>query len=79
MRQLLQHGWYLSFGTLFNEESARTCPPERLLAETDDKDVPVGLVYERIAQVRGTTVDALAAQMRENYGKLFGNAVIQAL
>ena len=79
MRQLLQHGWYLSFGTLFNEESARTCPPERLLTETDDKDVPVGLVYERIAQARGTTVDALAAQMRENYGKLFGNAVIQAL
>jgi TatD DNase family protein len=79
MRQLLQHGWYLSFGVLFNEESARTCPPERLLTETDDKDVPVGLVYERLAQVRGTTVDALAAQMWENYGKLFGNAVIQAL
>lgn len=76
MRQLTAHGWYLSFGTFFNEESVRLCPPELLLTETDDKPIAVRSVYERIAQVRGISVAALAAQMWKNYEKLFGKRSI---
>jgi TatD DNase family protein len=34
--QLIEAGFYLSFGPFFNPDSLRLCPPERRLMETDD-------------------------------------------
>lgn len=70
MRQLVRHGWYLSFGFRFNEESLRQCPLERLLIETDDVCRPVQCVYERVACLRGVSPDFLAEKMWENAEKL---------
>lgn len=36
-RQLLDHGFYLSFGRKYNAESLALTPPSRLLRETDDE------------------------------------------
>lgn len=37
-RQLLRHGFYLSFGVKHNPESFAVTPPERRLVETDESD-----------------------------------------
>ncbi len=76
MHQLLRHGLYISFGSLFHEESVRECPLERLLVETDDRPIAVREVYEHIALVRDIPIDELAARMQENYRILFGNSPI---
>ncbi len=72
MQQFLRHGLYLSFGPLFHEESIRLCPIDRLLIETDDHPIAVREVYERIAPLRGISIDDLATRMQENYLTLFG-------
>lgn len=36
-RQLLDHGFYLSFGRRYNADSLALTPPSRLLRETDDE------------------------------------------
>ncbi len=71
LQQLLRHGLYISFGPLFHEGSVRLCPLERLLIETDDRPIAVREVYDRIASLRGISVDDLAARMQENYRILF--------
>lgn len=73
MSRLLDEGMYISFGLLFNEESVRACPAERLLTETDDRPVAVDKVYAAIAAARGTTVAELAACMERNFACLYGN------
>jgi len=37
--QLIETGFYLSFGPLFNADSLRLCAPERRLIETDDSNL----------------------------------------
>lgn len=39
-KDLLKLGFYLSYGEKFNEASVLVTPPERMLAETDESDVP---------------------------------------
>lgn len=73
MQQLIRHGWFISFGNNFNEESVRQCPPERMLIETDESPLPVLDIYRRIAILKNISVERLASQMQENYFFLFGN------
>lgn len=73
LNRLLDEGLYVSFGVLFNEESVRACPAERLLVETDDRLVAVDTVYEAIASVRGIQTADLAACMQRNHARLYGN------
>ena len=40
-KQLTTHGFYLSFGPLFNAEAVKHVDPERIFAETDDKEVDI--------------------------------------
>ena len=71
MQQLLQHGFYLSFGFRFNPNSLRTCPAERLFLETDEDPCPVAGLYATAATLRGTTPEDLNRQCWENtqFGK----------
>lgn len=40
-KDLLRHGFYLSYGENFNEYSVRRTPPGRMLAETDESRMPI--------------------------------------
>lgn len=40
-RDLLRHGFYLSYGELFNEAAVRATPPERMLAESDESPAKI--------------------------------------
>ncbi len=70
--QVLKKGFYLSFGSRFNEESLRIVPLDRLLLETDDSGADISSIYEQAATVRGIPVDELAAHVRQNVRTLLG-------
>lgn len=70
-QEYLRHGFYLSFGAKFQEETLRMIPSERLFLETDESEVPIGELYERAATVRGCSSDAFRVAVQENVRKVF--------
>ncbi|MDD2255630.1 MAG: TatD family hydrolase [Bacteroidales bacterium] len=63
MQQYIQHGFYISFGVKLNEAALRACPMERLFLETDDDDAPIEELFERVAQIKQTSVEQLSEAM----------------
>lgn len=68
LRQLLDHGFYISFGFRYNPDSLRACPSDRLFLETDDTPQPIAPLYAAAAQLRGTSPQALCEQLWQNLG-----------
>ena len=56
MRQLLDTGFWLSFGIQANSASLAAVPDDRHVLETDGK-CSIGSVWEKVASVRNTTVE----------------------
>ena len=73
MQQLLNHGFYISFGTRYNAESLALCPNDRLFVETDEEDINIKLLYEEIARCRNTSTEGLQRQVWNNANTLFDN------
>ena len=59
--QLLDAGFYLSYGERFNPEALAITPADRLLAETDESLLPIDEIYRRLAASRQVTVVELVA------------------
>ena len=66
LRQLLDHGFYVSFGFRHNVESLRACPLHRLFLETDDTPSPIAPLYATAATLLGTAPQALNRQLWQN-------------
>ena len=66
LRQLLDHGFYVSYGFRHNVESLRACPLHRLFLETDDTPSPIAPLYATAATLLGTTPQALNSQLWQN-------------
>lgn len=64
--QLTKAGFYISLGEHFNPECARSIPLDRLLIESDESTVPIIETYRRIATIKETGVEQLAAQIYSN-------------
>lgn len=70
-------GYYLSFGRR-SLASPRTvaalcaAPADRIFVETDDDGIDIRTVYERVAELRGETVDDLRGHIYANYLHIFG-------
>ncbi|MBP1640342.1 MAG: TatD-related deoxyribonuclease [Bacteroidetes bacterium] len=58
-KQLLELGFYLSFGEKFNEESLRITPLERLCTETDESKLTIDEIYSKIAETKETSIELL--------------------
>ena len=67
----VRHGFYLSFGEKYQEESLRAVPAGRLLLETDESGVPIMELYRRASEVRGIPLDRFMEVMQENIDKVF--------
>jgi len=67
--ELLDLGFYLSFGEKFNTESVRITPLERLCTETDESKLHIEEIYQKISETRGTAVEVLI----EKANRLFVN------
>lgn len=66
LHQLLDHGFYISFGFRHNTESLRACPLHRLFLETDDTPSPIAPLYAEAATLLSTTPQALNRQLWQN-------------
>ena len=71
LRQLLDHGFFVSFGFRHNTESLRACPINRLFLETDDTPLHIGNLYDIAAPLLHTTPDVLNEHLWQNASSLF--------
>lgn len=69
-RELLRHGFYLSYGEKFNPASVAVTPQSRLLVETDESQLPLsviaGRLYEARISLKPGELGALDGGMGEN-------------
>lgn len=72
MRQLLNAGFSVSFGTKANPGSVAACPADRIFLETDTA-MPTSLreTYSRFSALRGESLESVAAR---NFRRIFGGA-----
>ena len=76
-QRILAQGYYLSFGAaLLNDQSPaimaiQVCPEDRFFLETDDADIAIGQIYEKVADIRKTDLDALILQLHKNFQAVF--------
>jgi TatD DNase family protein len=76
-QQLLDAGMHLSFGAAVMAVDApiaavvKAIPPHRFFLETDDSPVPIADIYQKVASIRETTVEALILQQQHNYNNVF--------
>lgn len=69
--ELLNAGFYLSFGkaaleSLSLQKIIRMIPIDKLFLETDNSDISIQDLYEKVAEVRSVSVENLLNQMWEN-------------
>ena len=70
-RQLVDHGFYLSFGTHYRPEAISITPKNRLFIETDDSISPVVELYQSIAVVLGISTHDLLFTVADNIERTF--------
>lgn len=70
---LLRHGFFLSFGEKYQEKALSVVPTEKLLLESDEEETDFLAFYQKVASLRGSSVDNLAKNMKENANRLFFN------
>lgn len=70
LQALLRLGFYVSFGKLYNPESAAVCPADRFFIETDEFDIPIADIYQHLAAIRATDVESLKKEQAENLRQL---------
>jgi len=69
--QLLNKGYYLSFGNLHNPKSVRLAWPLSILSETDDKDISIVQVVEKLADTLALPFNQVAKQLVQNAQRIF--------
>lgn len=72
--QLISHGFYLSYGQRFNPASVAVTPPERLLVETDESDLPIGRIAELVGAATPLQAMKQIALKSPQFGALYGRA-----
>ena len=63
--QLLDAGFYLSYGERFNPEALAITPTDRLLAETDESTLPIDELHRRLAASRQIEVVEFVRHVEE--------------
>ena len=64
--QLIRQGFYLSFGEHFNPAAVRIAWPDRLFAETDDREIDIRTVYDNLSASLNLPLEQFAAQVSDN-------------
>lgn len=70
-KQLLNQGFYLSFGEHYSEEAMAIVPDDRLFLETDESELDIETLLQRAAAVRGVEVEALRETIHKNVQNVF--------
>lgn len=69
--QLLEEGFYLSFGEKYQKEALLVTPLERMFVETDESLMDIRSIYRHIAADLELKDEKLMQQIHENIGKVF--------
>jgi len=64
--ELLNHGFYLSFGEKYQEEALKYISLDRMFIETDESKVDIHRLYERAALLLGLDTKVLIKKIQEN-------------
>ncbi len=70
-KQLIDEGFYLSYGFRYNEESLHSTPLGRLFLETDESEAPIEQLYQRVAADLQMSTKELNKQVIQNVDKVF--------
>jgi TatD DNase family protein len=65
-KQLIEQGFYLSFGLHYNEQSLQNIPIERVFFETDDSGCDIRTIYKNAASVLNISEEKLIRQIEKN-------------
>lgn len=69
-QSLIRVGIMLSIGKKFNPQLAESIPLDKLFIESDESELPIDNIYERVAATWGVTVYELKVVIYNNYKKL---------
>lgn len=70
-QQLISQGFFLSFGEHSNPAALLAAWPDRIFAETDDKEIDIRYVYQQIASSLHLSLEELAAGLENNMRNTF--------
>ncbi|HEX4958326.1 MAG TPA: TatD family hydrolase [Lacibacter sp.] len=81
-KQLLDQGFYLSFGKILEQERMqkviRSVPLTQLFLETDMADIGIETVYQLAANAYNVELNSLSLQLQKNAITVFGEKIVQA-
>ncbi|MCD7969207.1 MAG: TatD family hydrolase [Alistipes sp.] len=52
-------------------QALQTVPADRIFTETDEADIPVRIVYERLAEIKNVQINELSDIINDNFNRLF--------
>lgn len=70
-QQLSSQGFYLSFGEHFNPAALQVVWPDRIFAETDDKELDIRDVYRQMASSLQLSLEMLTSVLEKNVHRVF--------
>ena len=70
----IRHGFYLSIGSHFQENTLKVIPLDRLFIETDESTESIGSIYQRIAETKGISQQELIEAINKNLREVFFKA-----
>lgn len=70
-KELLKHGICISLGEHFNIETATTIPDEMLLTESDESNLSIYAIINKIAEARAISPDNLRDIIVQNTDRIF--------
>ena len=70
----IRHGFYLSIGSHFQENTLKAIPLDRLFIETDESEESIGSIYQRIAETKGISQQELIEAINKNLREVFFKA-----
>ena len=70
-KDYLRHGFYLSYGERYAEESLCQTPLDYLFVETDESTVDINSLYKQIAEHKKISLKTLADSVLENINHVF--------
>lgn len=70
-KELLRHGIHISLGEHFNTETATIIPDEMLLTESDESNLSINAIINKIAEARAISPDNLRDIIVQNTDRIF--------
>ncbi|MCD7899651.1 MAG: TatD family hydrolase [Bacteroides sp.] len=70
-KELIDHGFYLSFGEKYQDESLLSVPVEKIFLETDESKRAITTLYTEAARILSCPINELIDKVQQNIAYLF--------